>query len=399
MTRVTKYDEPIGIAAARHRGMRELFEVYGLDYYCEGNLSIDEALEGAGLDSRAIRSRIERLSSADAGPNWPDEPLSVLIDHLESQDHEAVRTAMFRAALLFGDVCHARGDRRLLAMRMTFRDLSSEVIVHMEHEEHMLFPAINALEEAWRQGEEPSTKIEGGIRAAAGRFVREHAVIARHLTTLRRQRLEAEANAATTVELFAQLERVERHLHESMNFENYVAFPARSRSKTPSRNYQRRVLMNFLTRFDRIDPFDELMTLRNRMDRFVSRFADQPDQELFTTKWAPTADVVETKDSIIIKAELTGLTEKDINVELENGVLMLKGERRLEKETDEKGYRRIERSYGTFNRSFTLPPNVDTTKINAVYNNGLLEITIPKKEEAKPKAIHVDVKKKLTAAA
>ncbi len=157
--------------------------------------------------------------------------------------------------------------------------------------------------------------------------------------------------------------------------------------------------MSFLTRFDRFDPFDELMTLRNRMDRIMSRFTGEPDEELFTTKWAPTADVVETKDAIIIKAELTGMTEKDINVELENGVLTLKGERTLEKETEEKGYRRIERSYGTFNRSFTLPPHADTKNINAVYNNGLLEITIPKKEETKPKAIHVDVKKKLTAAA
>jgi len=75
------------------------------------------------------------------------------------------------------------------------------------------------------------------------------------------------------------------------------------------------------------------------------------------------------------------------------------GERQLEKETEEKGYRRIERSYGTFNRSFTLPLNVDTTKIAATFNNGLLEVSIPKKETAKPRTINVEVKKKLTAAA
>ncbi len=204
--------------------MRELFEDLGLDYFCEGNLSIDEAIAGAGLDSRTLRSRIEGLSAARAGPNWPDEPLSALLGHLENEDHAAVRKAMFRAAILFGEACHTRGDRRLFSIRMTFRDLSSEVIVHMEHEELMLFPAILALEVAWIRGEAPSTTIEGGIRAAAARFVKEHATIAWHLETLHRQRLEAEPDGANA-ELFAQLERVERALHQSINLENYVVFP------------------------------------------------------------------------------------------------------------------------------------------------------------------------------
>ena len=128
--------------------------------------------------------------------------------------------------------------------------------------------------------------------------------------------------------------------------------------------------MTFLTRFDRFDPFEEL-----------------------------AADVVETKDAIIIKAEVAGLTEKDVTVEIENNILSLRGERKMEKETEEKGYRRIERSYANFSRSFTLPQNVDTTKINAIFNNGLLEVSIPKMETAKPRTINVEVKKKLTAAA
>jgi HSP20 family protein len=157
--------------------------------------------------------------------------------------------------------------------------------------------------------------------------------------------------------------------------------------------------MSFLTRFDRFDPFEELGTLRDRMDRIMSRISGETDQELFPSKWAPTADVVETKDAIIVKAELPGLEEKDIAVEIENNVLTLRGERKLEKETEEKGYRRIERSYGSFSRSFTLPANVDPAKIAAFFNNGLLEVSIPKKEAAKPRAINVEVKKKLTAAA
>lgn len=158
--------------------------------------------------------------------------------------------------------------------------------------------------------------------------------------------------------------------------------------------------MTFLTRFERWDPFEELNTLRNRMERLSTRFNfPGTDEEMFQAKWAPTADVVETKDALLIKAELPGMTEQDITVQVENGVLTIEGERKLEKDTEEKGYRRIERSYGSFFRTFMLPPNVQSEKIAANYVNGVLELTIPKKEEAKPRTIAVDVKKKLTAAA
>lgn len=158
--------------------------------------------------------------------------------------------------------------------------------------------------------------------------------------------------------------------------------------------------MNFLTKFESWDPFEELSTLRNRMDRLRARVAGDPaNEELFPSQWVPASDVVETKNAIVVKAELPGLTEKDITVEIENGVLVIKGERKFEKETDEKGYRRIERAYGNFVRTFTLPPNVAQEKIHAAYTNGLLEVEIPKKEEARPKTINIAVNKKLSAAA
>jgi HSP20 family protein len=157
--------------------------------------------------------------------------------------------------------------------------------------------------------------------------------------------------------------------------------------------------MSFLTRFDRFDPFEELGTLRDRMDRIMSRLSGETEEDLFPSKWAPTADVVETKDAIIVKVEIPGIDEKDVAVEIENNILTLRGERKLEKETEEKGYRRIERSYGNFSRSFTLPANVDTTKIAAFFNNGLLEVTIPKKEAARPRTINVEIRKKLPVAA
>jgi HSP20 family protein len=158
--------------------------------------------------------------------------------------------------------------------------------------------------------------------------------------------------------------------------------------------------MNFLTRFERWDPFEELSVLRNRMDRLINRMGD----EIETTpakiaNWAPTADIVETKDALIVKAELPGLTEKEINVEVENGVLTISGERKFEQETKEKNFLRVERAYGKFIRTLTLPPNVETDKIHAAFNDGLLELTIPKKEEAKPKKITLDIKKKLATAA
>jgi len=155
--------------------------------------------------------------------------------------------------------------------------------------------------------------------------------------------------------------------------------------------------MKLLTGFERWDPFEELTVLRNRMDRLWSRMTTEGEPALAT--WSPTSDVLETKDEIVIKAELPGIDEKDVDVQLEGGVLTIKGERNAEKATEEKDYRRIERSYGSFLRSFTLPPNVEAGKISATFANGLLEVHLPKKDAEKPKQIKVDVKKQLASAA
>ena len=155
--------------------------------------------------------------------------------------------------------------------------------------------------------------------------------------------------------------------------------------------------MSFLTKFERWDPFEEMTTLRNRMDRLWARMTAEDETAL--ADWSPTSDIVEMKDEIVIKAELPGIEEKDVDVEIENGILTIKGERKAEKETEEKGFRRVERAYGTFLRTFALPPNVEPEKIAASFTNGLLEVHLPKKEEAKPRAIKVEVKKQLKPAA
>lgn len=155
--------------------------------------------------------------------------------------------------------------------------------------------------------------------------------------------------------------------------------------------------MTFLAKLDRWEPFEELSTLRNRMDRLWSRMMTEDETAL--ADWSPAADVVETKDEIVIKAELPGVDEKNVDVQMENGLLTIKGERKAEKESEEKGYRRIERSYGSFLRTFTLPANVEPDRINASFANGLLEVHMPKKEGAKPRSIKIEVKKQLASAA
>ena len=155
--------------------------------------------------------------------------------------------------------------------------------------------------------------------------------------------------------------------------------------------------MNLLTRFESWDPFEEMTTLRNRMDRLWSRMTTASESRL--ADWTPTSDVIETKNEIVIKAELPGIDEKNVDVEIDDGVLTIKGQRNAETESEEKGYRRLERSYGAFLRAFALPANVEAEKIKASFISGLLEIHMPKKEGAKPRTIKVEVKKQLSTAA
>lgn len=154
--------------------------------------------------------------------------------------------------------------------------------------------------------------------------------------------------------------------------------------------------MSLLTRFDRWDPFEELDAFRNRLDRLMARM--NPELPANTADWRPVADIVETKDAILVKAELPGVTEKDIHVELEANLLTISGERKEEKETEEKGVHQVERLFGRFVRAFPLPPNVKTDEIKATFADGLLEVSIPKKEESKPKEIKLQIGKKLAAA-
>jgi len=107
--------------------------------------------------------------------------------------------------------------------------------------------------------------------------------------------------------------------------------------------------------------------------------------------WAPSVDIFETDNELVLKADIPGIDQKDIDIRIENGTLSIKGERKFEKEENNKGFHRMERSYGSFVRYFTLPETVDTEHVKAEYQSGVLTLTLPKKEIAKPKAIKVQV--------
>ena len=147
----------------------------------------------------------------------------------------------------------------------------------------------------------------------------------------------------------------------------------------------------------RWNPLREVQTLQDRMNRLFDeawRRNPRTEDDAITASWYPVVDVRESTDALEIQAELPGLDPKDVNVSVENGVLTLKGSRNFEKATEGETYHRVERSYGAFERSFTLPTNVDTTRIQAVYKHGVLHLTLPKREEAKPKAISIKVEEK-----
>ncbi len=145
----------------------------------------------------------------------------------------------------------------------------------------------------------------------------------------------------------------------------------------------------------RWEPLRDLVTAQRDFDRlFRGAFSPQVSEtELSTRAWAPPVDIYETEDAIVLKAELPGVDPKDVEVRVEDNTLYLKGERKFEEEVKEQNYHRVERSYGSFARSFSLPNSISADKVKAEFKDGLLTLTMPKREEAKPKTIKIDVSK------
>jgi HSP20 family protein len=151
--------------------------------------------------------------------------------------------------------------------------------------------------------------------------------------------------------------------------------------------------MTLLTRWE---PFRESSAMQDRMNRMNRLFRESyspegPEEALTTTSFAPPVDTYEDEHNITLKLEVPGIDEKDIDVRIENNTLTVHGERKIEKEEKEENFRRVERQYGEFTRSFTLPSSVDLGQVTAHYDKGVLKINLAKKAEAKPKQIKVIV--------
>ena len=141
-------------------------------------------------------------------------------------------------------------------------------------------------------------------------------------------------------------------------------------------------------------PRHDLTNIREEMNRLFDDFFrgwPEPRKGLLEGEWAPSIDVAETEEEIVVTAELPGIKQEEVDITIADDVLTLKGEKKEEKEVKKKNYHRIERSYGSFQRSVGLPVGVQADKAKATYKNGVLSITVPKAEEAKPKQIKINV--------
>jgi HSP20 family protein len=137
-------------------------------------------------------------------------------------------------------------------------------------------------------------------------------------------------------------------------------------------------------------PFRDMSLLQNQMNRiFQETMQGWPASTDGGGTWMPAADIFETENDLLVKVDLPGVDPKQTDVRVENNVLTIRGERQLEEETNKENFHRVERTYGTFSRSFTLPASVNADKIQANYKNGVLSITLPKAEQARPRRIQI----------
>jgi HSP20 family protein len=142
----------------------------------------------------------------------------------------------------------------------------------------------------------------------------------------------------------------------------------------------------------KVDPFREFAAMQDRMNRLFGNVYLRDEDTGLRGTWVPAVDIFETEaHDLVVRAELPGMSREDIDVTVENGTLVLRGDKKFDSEVKEENYRRIERTYGTFHRSFTLPNTVDTSRVSADFKNGVLTVKLPFREEAKPRSINVEV--------
>jgi HSP20 family protein len=150
---------------------------------------------------------------------------------------------------------------------------------------------------------------------------------------------------------------------------------------------------------NRWEPFRGAPTLHEQVHRLFGNVLEHSGEESNLTSWAPAVDIYETEHELVVKADLPEIDPKDLDIRVENNILTIRGERKFEKKVNEENYLRVERAYGSFSRSFSLANTVNAEAIKADYQNGVLTLAVPKREEAKPKQIKVNVGTPAVAAA
>ena len=149
----------------------------------------------------------------------------------------------------------------------------------------------------------------------------------------------------------------------------------------------------------RFEPFRGVTTLQDQINRLFNEAFDRTSDEANLTTWAPAVDIYETEHELVVKADIPDIKPEELDIRVENNILTIRGERKFEKKVSENNYLRVERSFGSFSRSFSLANTVNPEAIKADYKNGVLTMSIPKREEAKPKQIKVNVEAPGTAVA
>src|ERR1700732_2291363 len=145
-----------------------------------------------------------------------------------------------------------------------------------------------------------------------------------------------------------------------------------------------------MSTLNRFEPFRGIATLQDQINRLFNDGIERTGEDSSLTTWTPAVDIYETEHELVVKADLPQVDPKDLDIRVENNILTLRGERKFESKVSEDKYLRVERTYGSFSRSFALANTVNTEAIKAEYQNGVLTLTVPKREEAKPKQIKVN---------
>ena len=146
--------------------------------------------------------------------------------------------------------------------------------------------------------------------------------------------------------------------------------------------------MSAITRWD---PFHNPSTLQEQVNRLFEGSLPRRSEQSALTTWAPAVDIYETENELVLKADLPDVSEKDLDIRIESNILTIKGERKFEEKVKEDNYLRVERTYGSFSRSFSLPSTVDNGSVKAEYKNGVLTVELPKRAESKPRQVKITV--------